>query len=463
MSWDISQFHFIRPLILLAIPVLFGLWLILGRLVQTTQWESHISPRMLEAMRINTNKQSLFWRRALLFGWIISTVALAGPTWQKQAVPSFQNQNAVVLVFDLSLSMLAEDLTPNRLTQARYKLIDILRKRSDGQTALIAYAGDAHTVSPLTDDSSSIEALLPALHPSIMPSKGSNTEAALSLAQQLLDDTGISSGEILLITDGVARSAQNNITNNFNSRHRLSILSVGSKEATPIPLDEGGFLRNKAGEIVMTIPNEKELNSLAEDNGGRYSPMHSTERDINYLLNDSYAGKLTDDTSSISNSNTDYDSWQDMGHWLSLLLLPLAALCFRKGVLYTIPLFLLVTPPKSDAFEWKDLWQTQDQQAQQIINENPKAAAQQFKREDWSGVAHYQAEDYNAAIKSFSASNDATSHYNRGNALALNGDLEGSIKAYQQALELQSDYADAEHNKGIIEQILESVRILSEM
>ena len=197
MHWDISQFHFIRPIWLTLLPVMVLLWWYARKAINSGAWESYLPQAMLEALRVNTSKQSSLWQWWLLTGWLVLTIAAAGPTWIKQPAPVVKNQKALVILLDLSPSMLADDVTPNRLQLAKYKLIDILRKQSDGQVALVAYAGDAHTVSPLTDDPITIEALLPALHPNIMPSTGSNTEAAVAQAQTLFRDAGLLSGDIL--------------------------------------------------------------------------------------------------------------------------------------------------------------------------------------------------------------------------------------------------------------------------
>ncbi len=458
MSWNLSQFHFIRPLWLLAIPAAFVLWLLMSRALKTTYWEAHLNKEILEALRVNTSKQSSIGRWLLLFGWMLAALATAGPTWQKQPVPSFQNNSAMVIALDLSVSMLAEDLTPNRLAQAKYKLIDILRERSDGQTALIAYSGDAHTVTPLTDDPNAIEVLLPALHPSIMPIKGSNTEEAIELAEQLLNDTGNSTGDILLITDGIAEAAQSSISKSLNSAYSLSILGVGSNEAVPIPLEGGGFLRRANGEIILSSLDNQQLAKFASQTNGRYSQIQINGSDVNYLINDEFEAGEASNTASTGNA-TLYDNWIDMGHWLVILLLPLAALCFRKGLIYFLPLCIilpsLMLPNDANAFEWQDLWQTKDQQAQDLITENPEAAATIFEREDWAGVANYQAKNYPGAAEKFAAGESASDHYNRGNALALSGDLPEAIQAYDHALELEPDDREAQYNKEIVEQLLE--------
>ncbi|MBX2847949.1 MAG: VWA domain-containing protein [Acidiferrobacterales bacterium] len=455
MNWDLSQFHFIRPLWLLAIPLALLLWLLISRSIKTTYWESHLSKPILEALRVNTSKQSSLGRWLLLLGWITALLAAAGPTWQKQPVPSFQNSSAMVIVLDLSISMLAEDLTPNRLAQAKYKLIDILRARRDGQTALIAYSGDAHTVTPLTDDPVAIEALLPALHPNIMPIKGSNTEDAIELAIQLLSASGNSNGEILLLTDGVSSTAENTIESLIGNSYSLSILGVGKTEPTPIPVQGGGFLRSESGEIILSSIDNQQLTGLAARTNGRYRQISVNDADINSLISDEFEAQQQNSLSNNLNNSTLYDSWVDMGHWLALLLIPFVALCFRKGVIYLLPLCFLMPVPEANALTWQDLWLTKDQQAQKLLEQDPEAAAETFERQDWSGVANYQAKNYKSAADNFSAGDSASDHYNRGNALALTGDLQAALSAYQNALDIDSEFADAQHNKEIIEELIQ--------
>jgi len=459
----LEQFHFIRPEWLFALPLACLLWLLLRNQAGDQQWAGHIPKEMLAALQVSSAKQSNWWKWCLLVLLLGVITAAAGPTWDKQALPAVQNQKALVLVLDLSPSMLAQDLAPDRVTRAKFKLIDVLREQTDGQAALIAYAGDAHTVSPLTNDPQTIEALLPALHPNVMPSQGSNTEAAIDLAQQLLSDAGLSSGDILLISDGVADEAITSISRSISSSYRLSVLAVGSNDAAPIPSANGGFVRRANGEIVLSKVNASELRSMASSLGGRFSLLTTDDTDIKTLL-------IADVESDQLNANNDgethqsdvvYDAWVDMGHYLVLIMLPLALFLFRKGTIYLIPLFLpllFLTPNNTYAAElsWKDLWQTQDQQAaKQYESGDFDAAANRFKRNDWSAVANYRNGSYDKVIEQLEGLNDVTSLYNKANALALNGQLEKALEAYEQVLEQQADNQDAAHNKSIIEQLLQ--------
>ena len=465
MNIDFSQFHFIRPWLLLAMPVLFLIWLFGKELLKNNHWENVISKEMLAALQIDQSKASSRWRWLLLAGWILAVISIAGPTWVKTSLPTLQNQKALVIALDLSPSMLAQDLSPDRLTRAKFKLIDILRKQGDGQVALIAYAGDAHTVSPLTDDPRTIESLLSALHPSIMPSQGSNAEQAVALAQQLLMDAQASNGDILLITDGITADAQRTIEQQLkpglgaggSARNKLSILGVGGIQPTPIPQENGGFLRGGNGEIVLVGVNNDELSDLAESHNGQFASLSNDNSDIERLLKDDFeAGNNGEQEESQS---VFYDSWEDMGHWLVLLLLPLAAFCFRKGLIYVLPLMFML-PIDSEAqslkeFSWKNLWRTPDQQAQDLLEQKEYAqAAEKFERQDLAGAANYKANNFKQALEQFSNSEGLDNLYNKGNAQAFSGDLQGALETYEQVLEQQADFADAEHNKKIVEELL---------
>ena len=480
MNFDISQFHFIRPWLLLAMPALILVWFMAKELLKNNHWENVISKEMLAALQIDQNKASSRWRWLLLIAWVVAVISIAGPTWEKTPLPTLQNQKALVIALDLSPSMLAQDLSPDRLTRAKFKLIDILRKQGDGQVALIAYAGDAHTVSPLTDDPRTIESLLTALHPNIMPSQGSNTEQAVALAQQLLADAQASNGDILIITDGITATAQRTIKQQLKpalgaagARNKLSILGVGGSQPAPIPQEGGGFLRGGNGEIVLAGVNNAELNDLATSHNGEFASLSNDSSDIQRLLNDGFeAGENSQQEESQS---VFYDSWEDMGHWLVLLLLPLAAFCFRKGLIYLLPIMFML-PIDSEAqspseisedksswhklslnkLSWDNLWRTPDQQGQDLAEQKEYArAAEKFKRQDLAGAANYKANNFEQAIEQFSNSDGLDNLYNKGNAQAYNGDLEGALETYEKVLEQQADFADAAHNKKIVEELLE--------
>lgn len=195
------SFHFLRPYWLLCfIPLLtLGIYF-LKRPPALHAWRRICDPHLLPYL-IQTHETSqyrMLWIPALSLSCCI--LSLAGPAFIKLPVPTYQHQQAHVLLLDLSNTMLAEDISPNRLQRAKFKLRDLFRNHNKGQFALIAYTGEPFIVSPLTDDGQTIDALTEALTPDIMPIEGNRLDSALLEAKKLIQEAGLTSGDILVLT-----------------------------------------------------------------------------------------------------------------------------------------------------------------------------------------------------------------------------------------------------------------------
>ena len=383
---------------------------------------------------------------------LLMIVAIAGPTWERLPAPVFRNDAALVIALDLSKSMDATDIKPSRLSRARYKIADILKQRKDGQTALLVYAGDAFTVTPLTEDTETIVSQLSALTTAIMPSQGSHTTLALAKAVELLKQSGLQSGEILLVTDEVNYDQTIDIVESL-ANYQLSILGVGSTEGAPIKTAGGGFLKDAQGNIVLPKLNRDELAQLASMGHGKYITITDDDSDIERLLKQ--FDKPTE-KQGVSDNNLLIEQWDEKGPWLLLLALPLAAFQFRKGLLSLALLCLLPFPEPSYALEWKDLWQTQDQQAQQAFQQKKyQQAAKQFDNPQWKAASQYKAGEFEQTIETLNQAESAVSLYNKGNALAQSGKLAEALEAYNQSLEKDPANEDAKYNKELVEKELE--------
>ena len=461
MEWlnALNEFHFLRPLWFVALlPALLACILLYRQQANSGSWSKVISPALLPYLM---DKPASGRRRNLtalwLFGWLIAVVGLAGPTFERTPLPVHKQESALVVVFDLSPSMLAQDLTPNRLTRARLKLIDLLQARKEGTTALVAYGGDAFVVSPLTDDAATITATVPALDPNIIPSHGSNVEAAIERAVELVLNTGQLRGDILLITDEV--SAQGRDTLNVILRSmgdfRLFILGIGTKEGAPIPLSDGGFAKNRNDGIVVPKLDSSMLQKLASRHNGAYTSLTSDDRDIEFL-NRQFEVQPGDPSKQLERT---FDTWDDLGYWAALLILPLLLFASRRGLVACLLVIPTLLPQQSQAFELtefltKDLWQTKDQQAAKALEaDNPAAAEQLFENPQWKAAAAYKNNNFETAQDLFNGT-DADSLYNRGNALAKAGKLPEAIEAYEQALQQSPKMEDATHNKKLVEDLL---------
>jgi Ca-activated chloride channel family protein len=456
----IDNFHFLRPIWLLAlIPVLLffvAMWRVNS---VVTAWDKAIDKNLLPYLLDRSKNASQRTPLILLFAaWALSILALAGPVWEQLPQPVQKKEDALVIVFDLSLSMFAPDHAPNRLDLAKRKLRDILALREEGQTALVVYAGDAHTVTPLTDDVVTIEALVPSLSPNIMPLFGSKPVEAIELAIGLLDGTDANRGKVLLMTDGISGFDEELlITELFaENDYELLIMGIGTEEGAPIRTNDGNFLTDEAGALIIPTLNKNVLQSLANRVNGRYHDIQLADSDLAFLLSDF---ELLDDDQ-MSDVEEEFDVWYEFGPWLLLLVLPIAAMSFRRGWLFSLVLItgsgMMLPSQQAQALEWKDLWMTKDQQAAEAFaSEEHSTAALLFEATDWAGAANYKAANYEAAVASFSAMDTVDGHYNRGNALALSGNYAESIAAYDMALSLELGHPDALQNKAIVEQLLE--------
>lgn len=465
---NIEQFHFIRPYWLLAfIPLLYLLWMVVKRQRVSGNWQAVCDPRLIPHILMGIDKSKNYWT-SLVVGIVgaLAIISIAGPSWQQLPQPVFRTQSSLVIVLDLSRSMDAQDTKPSRLVRARHKVLDILKRRNEGQTALIAYAREAFTVTPLTDDTHTIAALVNTLSTDMMPSQGSNASSALQHAQELLINAGSRHGHILLVTDGVEDSDINAVIDTLTGNgYRLSILGVGTEAGAPIPSGSGGFVTDKSnkGEIVIPKLNEPVLRQLAARGGGQFQVLRSDDVDVNTLMGAIETQQLkqartnTNQQTSNNQLKLQADIWREEGPWLLLLIVPFIALVFRRGALAVLFITLLPIPNTSQAFEWQDLWKTPDQQALQAFEHGDhKKAATLFQNQEWQAAAQYRAKDYEAAVKSLDGLHTPESLYNKANALAKLGDLEQAINNYDEALSLDPEHKDAKYNRDLLKKLLEN-------
>ena len=326
-----ADFHFLRPEWLIILPFMLGLiFLFKTQLLSSGNWlklvEPELIPYVLSRHQLQENKYK-WWLISMTI--ILTLAALAGPTWERLEQPAFRMDQSLVVALDLSRSMNAQDINPDRITRARLKVLDILKRRQSAQVALIVYSANAFTVTPLTTDSKTIASLVGSLDTKIMPSRGSYPAAAIDKGMQLLKQAGVINGEVLLVTDGGSTSAAMASAKKLKEEgYSLSILGVGSLNGAPIPQEDGGFITDRNGQIAVAKLAMEDLKELTRIGGGKYVSLTADDRDLDSLL----SNRIT--SSSQGDQSLATDQWNEFGPWLLLIIMPIASLAFRRGWIF---------------------------------------------------------------------------------------------------------------------------------
>lgn len=312
------------------VPLVLAFVFWIRRGVNKSAWEKVVDPQLQPYVISGDDSKRVVAPYALFAGWALCLIMLAGPVWEQREVPVFQAQQAEVVLVDLSRSMLSDDVAPNRLTRARFKLSDLLKQSKGRQIGLIGFTERPYVISPLTEDTETIEAFLPSLSPDIMPVQGSRLDLAVDRALVLLEQASVQQGHILVIGDhevGARDIAA--ATRAREAGHRLSVLAVGTSAGTPLRDEQGQFILDASGGIVVPQLNMVSMNDLAVAGAGRAVALSTGNRDLEQLaqVRDAVAVEAGDPAAAAQKSY-----WVEYSPWLLWPLMGAALLLFRRGV-----------------------------------------------------------------------------------------------------------------------------------
>ncbi len=454
----LAEFHFLRPGWLAGF-VLLG-WLVFrtwrGQGI-AGDWRAACDPELLQHLLLRGGQG---WQRRA--AWLLAItgslalLALAGPSWQRQPQPVVRDDQALVILLDLSRSMDVRDRPPSRLLQVRYRLVDLLQHYPGGYAALVGYAGLPFLVSPLTDDFATIVSQLQALNTQTMPARGSRADLALDYAAELLQNAGHDNGQVLLVSDSLARAstARQRAMQLAQRGYRVSVLGVGTVAGGPIPVSGSGFARDAGGSIVIARLQREALQAVAQAGGGHYRELGINDAQLDF----SAAGAALEDTERLATGH-----WREQGPWLLLPLLLLCALTFRRGgSLVCVLCGVLLLPDTAGAASlWDQLWSRPDQQAERLFHEGrTAAAAEHFQDALWRATAYYRQGEYPQALDALRDTElDAGGQYLRGNTLAQLERYEEAVAAYDAAIAVAVEAPrlreDAEHNRRQVQALLD--------
>ncbi|UIJ81793.1 VWA domain-containing protein [Rhizobium leguminosarum] len=448
----ITDFHFIRPwlLVLLPLPVLI-LWLASRSDDVRSRWRGMIAPHLLDNLMVDGSAGSRIRPSWVLAGILIAgIVGAAGPTWQRERPPFVEDAAPLVIALDLSQTMDAIDVTPSRIERAKLKIKDVIDTRQGARTAIVAYAGTAHLVLPPTEDAALLESYSDALATRLMPKPGKDTAAALALAESLLEKEG-ATGTILLLTDGVEDAASKAIESNVNG---IVILGVGTLAGGPVKTPDGGFASDPSGSRLLSKLDVAKLEEIGKETGADVATVTNDDTDVRWIaerVRSNFAQRQAKEG----------DRWRDLGWWLVVPLSIAMAFSFRSGWVVRTGVQLLAvhlySPGSAHADGLVDMWLTQDQQGRIAFERGEfDAAAGHFVDPMWKGVALYRAGKFQGAVDALASVDTAQSWYDQGNALLHLGQYDEAVAAYGKALEKRKDWPEAIANLAIAQQLLKA-------
>jgi Ca-activated chloride channel family protein len=454
---DWNEFHFLRPQFLwLLLPL--ALILIIGLIVvrEQVRWKRHIATHLRPFVIKKGSEAKKRWIQLFTFiALSIAVLGLAGPSWEKYEQPERILETPMVILLDLSQSMMATDLQPNRLERAKFKISDFLKADPRVRTALVGFAGTAHTLVPLTSDYRIVESNLKGITTAILPFQGSDLEAGLTLADSLMRVTE-APGTILLISDGFNEDEFNALQSAaIEGNTRIEILPMGTAAGSEFPaLGSSRYVRDASGSPIIASIDMALLQNLNAIEGINVNALTLDNSDV-----DKIASTVRKELEYKDKIDETEEKWKDAG---LLLILPFAffvLLWFRKGwVIYSLALVILLSSCSSES-SFKDLWTTDDYKAQKYFDQgNYKDAAPLFTDPIRRGISYYKDQDYAQAIQSFELDTTAQGRYNLGLAYYKTGNLNSAKRAFDEAVSLDSTFTSASINASRTTNLIASKR-----
>lgn len=324
---NLSNLHFLRPIWFWALVPGILLWILMLREEgKTRRWQNSIAPHLLKHLIHHPGQRP--WIRPAYFALpfiLIGILTLAGPAWQRQKTPFVQDTSPIVIALDLSSSMNAVDVQPSRLAVARQKIRDLTALRPGGRTGLIAYAGSAHMVLPLTDDAKVIEMYLVSLETILMPVPGKNPQKALELSGEMLVEETIP-GTILFVTDGIDEQYASAFAKyQKTAPHQVLVLAVGTSQGGPVRKGGDEFMNDAEGRRVISRLDRKGLEALESQAGIYVLGATMDDHDVRKLV---HRANIYLDSAQTGDQRI---PWEDEGYYLVYSTLLLSLVWFRKG------------------------------------------------------------------------------------------------------------------------------------
>ncbi len=463
------ELHWREPLWLGAL-LLLGLFIFVKHRIKRNKNSrlSHFADPHLLPFFISQPGQAFKLKRWLTYcAYGLLILALSGPFLVSDKQKKIQYKAIdIVLIVDISPSMNATDLTPNRLARAKAEIKDLLQLRPRDRISLITFSANAYLTLPLTHDQPVIQQFVDALASDLVQRKGSNLSRALELAQETLSTSKNNSRAVVLLSDGEHHTPRAQQQAQQLQQHNipLFIMGLGTASGAPV-IDTTNHSLFYQGEPVISKLNAEELQHLAQITQGIYTTPtadNSDWQDINARLQQLSALNTYE---LYTQATVKLPPWLLMMALL-IILLPMLSRSHIETALKTSPFFLIlpifIFSPNATASSW------QEAQALAALKNNEISIAEDYYRnidgfngDLGRGSVAYKLKKWPQAAAHFNKARQAArtdqerakASYNLGNALTQMKQVNNAVTAYKQALQFQPNYPRASFNLNLVNQI----------
>lgn len=412
-------------------------------------------------------------------GWIffilaffLSTLALARPQWGEEKRKVERKGVDLIFLLDTSLSMLAEDVKPNRLDKSKLEIKSLIRRLKGDRVGMVAFAGSSFLQCPLTLDYSAFLLFVDSLKPGYIPNPGTSLSQAIGLAVRAFPDQTLKYKAALIFSDGEDHEGgvEEGLEEAKKTGVRIYTMGVGTPEGDPIPLRSAadgkisGYKKDRRGEVVVTRLNTELLEKIAKETGGLYLPATAGEKEIDVILKHlETLGEKRLKEKLVSAREDHFQIFLMLALFFLLweMLLGYEHQQVSKGAPFVLPIlafFLFsgfLNSPYSLVEEGNHLAE----------NKKYQSAVEKYRKAEISkpdepiirynlGTSLYQLYQYRDAEKeldqALSQAKDPLVKskilYNDGNAKYRLGDFDKAVEAYKKVLDLNPKDEDAKYN-----------------
>lgn len=286
------MFQFEHPELLwtaVFIPVLLVFY-VLSLKVYRNQKNKFISGKLFDRLVPAHSQKRKHWRFVLLlFAFAAFSVALANPQWGTKKKKIKVQSADILIALDISQSMMAEDISPNRLERSKKFISELIDKLRGDRIGIILFAGEAYLQMPLSTDYAAAQLFIKAANTNLAGTQGTAIKEAIDLAERALENDALHHKSLVLITDGENHDTEAlaKAEEAFKKGMTIHTIGVGTDRGAFIPSLNNGreeYKRDQNGELVTSKLNENLLLELARKGGGIYKPINSGMSAINQLL-----------------------------------------------------------------------------------------------------------------------------------------------------------------------------------